>query len=72
MFFFTYEKITGSSQKAEYKIREQHVTLTGNPIVSRDQDRMSGKIIQINLKTKKIKSFGEAKIVISPSSIGSK
>ena len=66
---FSYDKITGSSQKADYSLLSDSITLTGHPTVIRDKDRLWGTRIVIFLKTKKIKTIGNANMILEPESL---
>jgi lipopolysaccharide transport protein LptA len=69
---FSFDKIRGKSSKAVYNFKKEKITLTGNPQAWRGLDSITGKIIDINMKNKKITTKGEAEVIISEDTLKNK
>ena len=56
-------KATG--EKATYDIKEAKMQLTGNPIIQRDQDKLTGQTITLWRNSKRILCEPDARLVIA-------
>ncbi len=59
----SYLMIKGTCQEAEYDIQNNRIVLFGNPLVTQEDNRIMGKKMEINFKSGKIRTIGQANVL---------
>ncbi len=66
---FTIAAIKGQANKAVYNINTKKIILTGKPTAQKNNNKLTGDLITIDLKTEKIVTRGSAKIIFTEGSL---